>query len=167
VTKLEVLWGDNEHATRYNISVSYDGLTYHHAHAEENGLGGVEQISDMQLGAQRIKRIRMRLISPAYSGAAFSVKEFQAYGCTGQGTTSTSTSAQNVSAVASKTPTVTSLTPSMGTTAGGSDVTIRGNFFGAGVQNLAVKFGDFACDVKTVHSEGDTDVSLTFKIHVY
>ncbi len=164
VSRLEVLWGIDEHASSYNISVSSDDKTFNQVYAETNGAGGVEQISWLDASAQKIKHIKMRLLAPAFPGATYSVREFRASGCTGQSDASTFTASQKVSAVASRTPTVASVTPSKGTTAGGSDVTIRGNFFGADIQLLKVKFGDFACALKSVAKEGGTDVSTKTKL---
>jgi hypothetical protein len=180
VSRVEIAWGTGEHAVRYNISVSYDGVTFVHMHSEKYGMGNVEHVSLAVNSAQmyaasnyaksvsdasepealKVKRVRLTMISPAIPGAAYSVRELRAYGCTGQNSTVVHGSAKKVQAKQVMTPRVVSVTPSRGTTAGGSDVTIRGNFFSAPMQSLAVKFGAFACNARRLWREDNMDVSI-------
>jgi hypothetical protein len=85
------------------------------------------------------------------------VREIVVHGCPMHQAETSETAAGLLTVNKADAPTVNSVEPSRGSTAGGTDVTIRGNFFGS--SGVEVWFGDFPCEeVAAGTSDGDDDV---------
>jgi len=111
--------------------------------------------------------IRLVLKTPTLGSTRYGVREVKVYGdsrispvsCQPVGPANV-TAAGMITAKTSLTPRISSVEPARGTTAGGSDVTITGDFFLADASLLNVTIGEFPCEVQSVETIAGGEVQI-------
>jgi hypothetical protein len=173
---VSVLWAREYHARRYAIEASTsdvddDDAVWVLVHTEDAGTGGLDEATVPQgTLRERVRYLRLTMMRDRRR-QVFGVRDVRAITCPGR--TPLTIDARNncsvleappssaraasapaqaaceplTSASMTITPTVRAVLPRRGTTAGGTDVTIYGNFFGAAAPDVNVSIGGFPCTV--------------------
>jgi hypothetical protein len=170
---VSILWARDAHAKRYAVETSVNGVDWVRAYVEDSGTGGQEEVTlPVEALPSRVLFVQLIMMRDR-PNQVFGVRDVQVTGCSGRGTVTinaanscsaleappntasanTSSCTPLVSASMSVTPTVSSVVPRRGTTAGGTDVTVYGNFFGATASGVNVSFGGFPCTVTAMLSD--------------
>ena len=96
--------------------------------------------------------LRIEMRRRALGSDGYGIIDISLRGCSDLVQTSFAVSSLIFTARSDLTPQVSSVVPERGTTAGGSDVTITGNFFSSSQADISVTLGPFSCPVKSITS---------------
>ena len=159
VGKVSIKWTEHFPLT-YSIEGSKDGISWT-IMGKKSGRGGTD-IFPISSG-EPLRYVRLAMSKPTSPGNGFGVNEFQVYGCQKEEYLEFKNFAEDtdgdalLTASLSVTPIVHAVIPSRGTTAGGSDVTITGHFFGMQQSGIGIKFGPYNCEITSVISLDGND----------
>ena len=166
--RIQILWTE-QFASQYNILASSDNISWVSLASEANGNGGVDELvlNEVQ-GLSRSKRARflqLWIIAPGGNGqAGYGIFEIFVFGCV-QSQGSFNLSLANAFSVSAKqTPTVLTVAPSIGSTAGGTRVTLTGSFPSVNSTAVSVDFGGFSCSVESVSLAGSGHSNSLFTV---
>ena len=166
--RIQILWTE-QFASQYNILASSDNISWVSLASEANGNGGVDELvlNEVQ-GLSRSKRARflqLWIIAPGGNGqAGYGIFEIFVFGCV-QSQGSFNLSLANAFSVSAKqTPTVLTVAPSIGSTAGGTRVTLTGSFPSVNSTAVSVDFGGFSCSVESVSLAGSGQSNSLFTV---
>ena len=159
VRHVQIDWTE-DYAQGYSIHVSEDGVDFVLLFNVLDGDGITDQISlfkddNVRDSAEwRFLRVKMHRLAPGRT--QFGVKEILVYGSgprTCSGSHPSTISADHLLTVrTSLTPTISEVEPVRGSTAGGTDVTVTGQFPTSDAALLNVTIGDFPCIVKSAET---------------
>ena len=158
VERIQILW-TADYASEYRVLIRNLDEAWTILKHEKEGDG---DMADVELSTPLLVgsglQVRVEMHRRAHGRARYGIKDIELRGCRLAGNLLTATSNATVGGSPlftleeALTPTVASVHPSRGTTAGGSDVTIVGRFFTAEHKHLSVTFGSFPCLIQSVSS---------------
>ena len=158
--KISIEWGQ-EYATNFDVLASGDGgSSFYQLATYRNATGGNTSVL-VWPEPRLITHVRIVMTQRAVDKNYFSIREVSLRGCQ-SGLVSVNVSTYAETAV-NLSPSIISVTPVRGTTAGGTDVTITGNVFGADKSDISVTFGDFPCAVTGVVDASNGLSNITCK----
>jgi hypothetical protein len=175
--RIDIKW-TQDYARTYRVLMSYDHDSWFQVADEQLGDGALDSLALRQdCGGQdegslalscnmtapqsqsHQIHLRIELLRPARGGVRYGIEDIGVRGCSDPIQTVSATGMLNAAdssalftARTSLTPSVASVVPLRGTTAGGSDVTITGSFFSSVAAEISVSLGPFDCPIKSVTS---------------
>lgn len=152
--RVEIVWMD-KYVSAYVVEAKHSQSgVWEEVHKEKEGDGGIDQVTMSY--PMLVHELRIRMQVPSNAGVG--VREVRVFGCDGASRQAPAVEKDAGIFVVDEAgvPVVHSVTPSLGTTAGGSDVTIRGTNFGINVAAISVRFGSFACKISFVGTDPAT-----------
>jgi hypothetical protein len=167
---IRMVWTE-DFATKYTVLGSSNNDTWQHLANEPSGDGGTDELVLSDDGrqsfdvSQRIRFLRIWIMQPARDGQpGYGIFEISVAGCNQLSALSSTNVTISNAFVASmtQTPTLISVAPSIGSTAGGTRVTLTG-ISPINVTTIDVDFGGFKCAVQSF-SLFNTGPNTTFNI---
>jgi len=152
---LEIKWTE-KYAVEFSVQLSQDGAVFTEVFATSEGDGEVDQIT-MSLQHEHTRWTHLRVVMRRSSSSTlrYGIKELLVLGAR----QCTSMLPKKVSALGlfearpERTPTISNVAPDSGSTAGGADVTVTGQFFTSDISLLRVSIGQFPCDLKSAEED--------------
>ena len=150
VTRMKILW-TTSFASNYSVMVSSTGLLddWTLAQVIKGGDGGTDEF-DLVTEMKRILFLRICMFTPGtQSQQGFGIFEVTLFGCSQDpsGRITSISASFPFTAIKSLNPTIFSLQPTVGTTAGGTKVTLSGVFGVQEMSKLKVDIGGFDCSL--------------------
>jgi hypothetical protein len=156
VSRLRISW-TSEFAANYTVSAWIGGPSWVKIYEMVNGDGDLDEFDvETEFPRRRVSSLRIQMMSngPDTSNVAFEIIELLVFGCDqlNGGTSATKTKPKAVQLVRSLSPSISGLSPSRGSTAGGGLVNITGSFGTQLKSQLSVDFGGLPCSIRFIQS---------------